>query len=390
MMLPLAAVTIGFISSLIVAEIVLRFLPYNEGLIVPAINDSQPLYHFVPNREFRYSQDWDMKNGRIRRTNNVGFLSDINYVSPPTKPVLAVIGDSFVEAVQVDWKESVHGRLHEKLTPNVDVYAFGAAYASFAQYLAWVRYAHHAFTPDMLVVNVVANDYDLPRVGMGGDEFSAGFRGMAYFAEDATGSLILKRSDRPTDPWWRGLLRRSALVAYLYRNLQVTALPEKLGMLWSVLTEPDGPSHYVANTDARVERERVARAQRHVDRFLDLLPHESGLPPERILIVLDGLRTELYDAAKLAAIQDSFPAVMHRYMAAAGIARGFEVRDLTPLFIERHEKTDDRFEFPFNGHWNANGHDVMATAVLSSRTLARTFPEVKSALVRRQTGAPSP
>ncbi len=374
----LIAVLVGILVPLSVAEVGLRFLPFNEGLIAPAINDDQPLYHFLPDRDFRYSQDWDMKNGRIRHANNLGFMSDIDYEPGSGRPLLAVIGDSFIEAVHVDWGETAQGRLYQKLSPAIDVYSFGAAYAALGQYLAWADYVRREFAPTMLVANIVGNDYDLPRAGDEGG-FSLGFSGMTTFIEDAAGNVVLKRTDRPAEPVWKRLLRHSALVSYLYRNLAITALPERIEMWWRAQGSTETSTAFVANTEAAADPERVARAKRHVDRFLDLLPEKSGLPPARILLIVDGLRTQIYDAAELASVQNSFPAVMNRYLAAEGTRRGFEVRDLTPLMVERHRRDGQRFEFPFNGHWNANGHDVMAEAVLTSQTFGHAFPGVEGA-----------
>jgi len=140
-------------------EVGLRFLPYNSGLVASYVDDTQPIYRFLPDRNTQYSQDWDMINSRIRRINKDGFLSDIEYDATDKRPLLVVVGDSYVEAIQVDWEESVQGYLHAALTPDIRVYAFGAAYASLAQYLSWAEFAHKSYAPDMLVVNIVGNDF---------------------------------------------------------------------------------------------------------------------------------------------------------------------------------------------------------------------------------------
>lgn len=372
----LTAILVGILIPLVVAEVGLRFLPFNEGLVVPAVSADQSLYHFLPDKDFRYSQDWDMKNDRVRHANNLGFLSDIDYEPGAGRPLLVVIGDSFIEAVHVDWDETAQGRLHQKLSPAVDVYSFGAAYAALGQYLAWADYVRREFDPGMLVVSIIGNDYDLPRAGDEGG-FSLGFRGMTTFIEDDAGNVVLTRTDRPAEPIWKRLLRHSALISYLYRNLSVTTVPERVRLWWRSQRTAETSTPFVANTDAATDPERVARAKRHVNRFLDLLPEKSGLPPARILLILDGLRTQLYDEAELASVENSFPSLMNNYLVAEGTRRGFEVRDLTSLMVERHRRTGQRFEFPFNGHWNANGHDVMAEAVLTSQTFGHAFPGVE-------------
>jgi hypothetical protein len=73
----------------------------------------------------------------------------------------------------------------------------------------------------MLIVNIVGNDF-LQKLPKEGEAYSGGFQGMAYFNEGKKGELILQRSDRPRESWTIRMLRKSALVAYLYRNLGIT------------------------------------------------------------------------------------------------------------------------------------------------------------------------
>ncbi len=368
--LTLITIAIGFAVPLVLAEIVLRFMPYNEGLVVAPMNEDGSVYRFVPDRDFSYSQDWDFKNARQRHVNNVGFLSDIDYEADSPLPLLAIIGDSYIEAIQVDWSETAQGRLSAALGDDMRVYGFGAAYAPLSQYLVWSRYVGQTFGPDMLVVNVVGNDFDESLMP---DDLQPGQRGMTFFTEDGDGALVLTPTPRPTESLVRQALRQSALVAYLYRNLQVGALPQMLAQRTTATDEDD--ALYAGNTAAEASEERLARSYLAVDQFLKLLPIESGLRPEQILITLDGLRPELYDPERLAAAQDSFAAQMMTFLWTQAASQGFEVINLQPLFIAHHDETGERFEFPFNNHWNATGHSILADAIRESATFARVFAE---------------
>jgi len=221
LIIKITVVALSFLATLLICELILRFLPYNSGIIASHVDDNQPVYRFLPEQITQYSQDWDMKNNRKRYVNKDGFLSNIEYEKNATRPLIVVIGDSFIEAMQVNWAKSAHGLLHQQLSPEVRVYSFGAAYASLAQYLAWASYAHTNYEPDMLIVNIVGNDF-LQKLPKEGEAYSGGFQGMAYFNEGKKGELILQRSDRPRESWTIRMLRKSALVAYLYRNLGIT------------------------------------------------------------------------------------------------------------------------------------------------------------------------
>jgi hypothetical protein len=368
----LVALLITTSVTLAVLEVMLRFLPYNSGMPASHVDDSQPIFRYYPDRDISYSQDWDMKGARVRHVNNAGFISDIDYDPEGGGPLLAIVGDSYIEAMQVDWRDTVQARLTAPLADHGRVYAFGAAYAGLAQYLTWAKFAHDSYKPDVLAVNVVGNDFlqPLPKPGQ---PFPGGFLGMSYFDEGGDGQLVLRRSNRARDGLMASILRRSALFSYAYRNLNITAAPGQLSaMMHRLLAKPEA-HRYIANTEARVDAGELALAKREVDLFLDLLPQAAGLPPQSIVISIDGIRPTLYDPAELARERDSFPAVMSAYLQAQARARGFEVVDLQPRFIAEHEKSGKVFEFPFNNHWNGNGHQVLAEAMSSSAAYAKVF-----------------
>ena len=90
--IKISAIALGGLVSFIILEVGLWFLPYNSGLVASQVDDRQPVYRFLADRDVRYSQDWDMKNSRIRHVNKDGFLSDIEYDAEDNRPLMAVIG----------------------------------------------------------------------------------------------------------------------------------------------------------------------------------------------------------------------------------------------------------------------------------------------------------
>ena len=65
---------------------------------------------FQPDREFTWSKGWDFAIRTEKRSKNHGFLKRLDY-SVSSGPLLAVIGDSYVEAAQVDDEDALHGQL---------------------------------------------------------------------------------------------------------------------------------------------------------------------------------------------------------------------------------------------------------------------------------------
>jgi hypothetical protein len=95
------------------------------------------------------------------------------------------------------------------------------------------------------------------------------------------------------------------------------------------------------------------------------VPERVGLPPDRVLFILDGFRhaTDLQPG--------SYFDLMRRAFMETAAAHGYEVIDLDTRFIPRHAATRERFDFFDDNHWNGLGHGVAAEAVLDSKLLAR-------------------
>ena len=119
---------------------------------------------------------------------------------------------------------------------------------------------------------------------------------------------------------------------------------------------------------------RVSASKRAVDAFLDLLPHYSGLDPERVVFVVDGMRPELYEDERLDEARGSYLDAMRRYFLANADRKGYETVDMQPRFIAHYREHGQRFEWPRNRHWNALGHERCFEAVAGSKMLATTFP----------------
>ena len=154
------AVTGSIVVWLLGAEMVLRFLPVATGLWALPVNASQPVFRFTPNRDFLFSRDWNFSLVNHGHVNNDGFINDENYAETDPRPLLAVVGDSYVEAAMVPNGKTFYRRLAEKLKQNGRVYSFGASGAPLSQYLVWAQYAAQKYRPAGLAIVVVGNDFD--------------------------------------------------------------------------------------------------------------------------------------------------------------------------------------------------------------------------------------
>jgi hypothetical protein len=355
----LLALALGGGGFLVVAEITLRFLPVSTPMRPRTVNEASPVFRYEPSRSFTFSRDWNFNVANRGWINNEGFVNDQDYDPDSPLPLLAVIGDSFIEAAMVPYSETAQGRLARDLEGRGRVYSFAASGAPLSQYLVWAEHARERFAPEALVISVVGNDFDesVARFGL--------YPGLHHFTPDESGAMGLVRVDFAPSSLGP-LVYSSAFGRYLLLNLKARTHFAKL-----FRSDPASQVEwFVGNTMAEYTPERLAETLAAVEAFFELLPGKSGLAPERVLFVVDGMRPELYDPPQLERAGTSFFGVVRARFIEQARARGHEVVDLQPAFMERFARDQERFEFPTDYHWNGAGHAVVADAVRSSKVFA--------------------
>lgn len=367
-MLAVASMALSLVALLLLLELGFRLLPVNEGLRGLSVDEQNPVFRFTPHRESVYSRGWNFSIVNRVRTNNYGFINDHDYDPALTTPLLAVIGDSFVEAVMVPFAQTGVARLADSVGAAGRVYGFGTSGSSLSQYLAYARYVRDTFHPTALTVVIVGNDFDESLRTYKNEP------GLHYFAESPGGELTLTRLDRPV-PWWRDLVGGSSLAMYLYVNLEIRDVWKRFAYRpgQSAISRP----RFVGNTAAEATAERVADSDRVIDAFLRQLPGMAGLPVSRIALVVDAPRPELYDASALEAVSDSYFSIMRAHLIDRARAGGFEVLDMQPAFLADYAQRRLRFEYPDDNHWNGTGHEVFARVVQGSKVYRDTFEVVQ-------------
>jgi hypothetical protein len=357
LMLNVLTVVVTIVVCLLAAEMVLRLLPVASSLRTLAVTPQSPVFRFTPNRDFVYSRDWDFILTNRGRVNNAGFVNNQDYRKDDPVPLLAVVGDSMIEASMVPYPHTLQGRLAKALEGKTRVYSFAASGAPLSQYLIWARHAVQDYGAQALLINVVGNDFDESHSAY------ATRPGFWHYVPDTNQQLNLRLFEyRPS------LLGRvavsSALGRYVIFNLQA-------GAAWISLKQFlfGGPAmaenRYAGNTAANAGVERLRRSLAAVDAFFRDLPSYAGLPPSRILFVVDGLRYPDVAAAAAGTYFDR----MRRALLEKAASLGYATIDLDPHFFEHHRRTGERMEFVSDAHWNSTGHGVAFNAVMVSRFL---------------------
>ncbi len=202
------AVLLSFVVAMMLAEVALRVLGVQKGGII-VMNDYWTGSSYIPNRELMNERE-----GRsLVRINSVGLHDHETTVAKPDGVFrIAFLGDSFIDARQVDLEEAVTEKLEKKLSEQgrYEVLNFGVNGFSTAQEYLRLREFAMPFEPDVVIFGLhTGNDirdnhkslsaYTRPFFHLtedGGLEFDAGFR-------DFTGwRFALRNEDSKT---WRAI-----------------------------------------------------------------------------------------------------------------------------------------------------------------------------------------
>lgn len=370
LLMALTASACGLLFVLALAEAVLRFLPVGQYSLDPAdINEANPILRFIRNGDFDFSVGPLLKLANRVHTNNDGFVNGQDYYPKAPGPLLAVVGDSYIQAQMLPWPATIQGVLAKRLAGAGRVYSFGASGSQLPQYLAYARYARDTYHPDMLAIVIVGNDFD---ESLWEYKRAPGFH---YLERDSDGRPRLVLAPwSPTHATWlhavgsRLGLRNLALVRYLRENV-----PQAEAGLTRLFGGTD--STFVGNSRAEASPERVRKSLIAIDDFLTLLPEMSGLEPKRVVLILDGMRPEIYSTASLTKAQSSYVAIMRRALLEKAQAAGFPILDMQPVFLGDFATNGQHFEWPgLDGHWNERGHALAAQEVAGTTVFKATFP----------------
>jgi hypothetical protein len=344
---------LGCVCAISTAEVVLRPLPVTSGRTLIGPDSAITVRRWEPDRPYIHSVGWRLDDVHWGRTNNIGFTNPQPYVDERT-PVVGVVGDSFVEAEALDYEQTFFGIVGRELGDRARVYSFGIARAGLSEYLALASVARDRFHPAVMVFNIVQgdvseSDFDrLPR-----------YPGMHYFrrqgdAIDWTEQPFSRETRRST-------LKRSALLRYIYMNLQLSLKPKLLAKRAFAGSEPASGT---TSTDPMASGWII-------DAFLDRIGDASGLASDRILLLLDSDRSFAHGLPR-----DEHEDEIRRLIMSKSAARGIRCLDLEPAFrddfAEDHQPLD---WFPQDRHWNPHGHAVVADAA---------YPEILELLYHRR------
>lgn len=338
----------GLLALLLVLEALFRLLPTSTASLTGYYIDPDILSYPVGHR-WTSSTGWDMRNAQRLKANNLGFVSDIDFVANPNAVVL--IGDSYIEASMLPASSRPGAQLQRELADR-PVYAMGAPGTALLDHAERIRYAATTLQARDFVVFMEPGDVEQSLCGSGNVHSQC-------LAPD---TLLRQRQRQAEASTLKQYLRHSALAQYLVSQLKVQ--PAKLLTTAFARQIPHGgPDAPVASAAARESSPPAAASYANELRIADRVADEflrtvQDYAPGRVLIVVDGQRppTVLRKPSTLAA--------SGRFVQRARDA-GLPVLELDGAFGAHHASSDRSLSLsPYDGHLNELGV-ALATAAIA-------------------------
>ena len=309
-----------------------------------------------------------------KKTNDIGQFSNSNFSNlgdqSNYKNRFLTIGDSYVEALQVDNSKS----FHEVIGENKEYFStsIGASGNAFPQYLVHLMYANKSTNLDKvtLLIPVISNDFHRSFAA-----YSSTLAG-AYFNEDQEGYPIIfyPLTNNIKTSFRRLVLNNSALARYLLFNVGIYRAFHNYPFCLITGLNCYNASDVRANV-IEVSEEENPKKYRYgylaTDIFLDevnkLRPSQQN--KLQTVFIVDGDRQNIYNSG---ISKSEFFDKQRNYFIKKARSMGFTVLDLDPVFRKHFAKSPIKFNFDHDNHWNAHGHSVVAEEVLKLNSIIST------------------
>ena len=338
------------VSSLIILEIIFRFLPVSDAFGTTISNYDKPVMHFKKNSLVRRQTGFNFKHVVKKKTNNYGYFTDLKFEKKnKKKDIIAIIGDSFVEASQVKNIDTFHGLLNSNVL-DFSFYPIGVSGAPLSQYLLFAEFATKEFDPIGYIFPIIANDFD---------ESWLKFKNTPGFQHfDLEGKLkITDYSESKV----RKILSKSALIRYLFLDLKIfyqfAEILNRTNYDKKILAEK-------ASNQKEIEIDKKIFSIKAIDIFFAELKKITKEKP--VLFVLDGDKESIYNNKNKRNYEDFRQSAFKYLINNKNKYSNFFILDLQNIFYENWIENNIRFDYLYDGHWSEYGHDIVFNSIQNS------------------------
>ena len=372
-LLNLGVLCLGILLALALGEGLARYLhPLStvEYRIDPEVGQI-----LVSDQKSRWvNQDYDV----MIHTNSAGFHDVEHELKKPHGVYrIVVLGDSFIEALQLPIQEGfsqqLERMLQEEKGTRVEVINLGTSGNGPSQYFRMLEVKGLNYKPDLVVMAVLPdNDFRDSYQALSGAVFKP------YYSIHADGKLqYIPPQSSGVGATLRPILRQSAFLHLLRQGIATMRMESwfaSAGLLapagdkdqslghamipeeWYVyVSSPPEPWPDAYRVTLRMIKESKELAEEHGAQFLVMLIASTQTVEQRWELALRS-----YSEAKMVTWDFGKP---YREIVALGNQWGFASISLLEPFQRDFRATGQSHSWPHDGHWNQRGHKLAAEVV---------------------------
>ncbi len=351
------------LASLLVCLLFLEFVVFKYFFIPDDVLPNVTIENVVRyqpnvNAVFRHPD----RSRSVVRINQDGWnsaFSSYRLVKNPGVLRIAVVGDSYVHGAFVNVEQGFAHQLQKQMRENglnTEVYRFGMDGAPLSQYLHMLRNSVVQFNPDIVIIPLIHNDFD-EIYRMIGTRYNSSF---LKIGRDAKGRIV-EIPPRSFRPGMADFFRHFRTFRYLYYETGAYLHLKKYisGLFWGKKAEfqTEFISSAIDIRNIKGEEENIVFYTRYVLNRIKALAEARNF---KLLFVMDGVREAVYDGQSASAYEVG---KLNRIAAELCAQLNLPFIDLQESFAADFSKNRNRFEFPFDWHWNAAGNRIVADAI---------------------------
>jgi hypothetical protein len=270
----------------------------------------------------------------------------------PDKTRIAVIGDSYVEALQVDYQNSSSEVLLDFLGREYfEVYRFGISGAPLSHYLYILEKEVIQYSPHMVVLNIVHNDF-IESMGTLEGTYTDSF---STFRMNSVGKLVTE----PPMPYKKSFvwyLKQSATFRYVYVRMKFIPRLITKAIMAKCCSKIRKDNEY---KESLTHDNRIQRIKAIAHKAMAMLSTLSQIHDFIVLIVIDADRAAIVNNSGLGEAISSQEMLINRMLSDLAKQYEFLFLDLQPIVVSDYRVNGKRFNFNNDYHWNDYMHSLV-------------------------------
>ncbi len=269
-------------------------------------------------------------------------LYDYNERLNRTNPMVALIGDSYLEGYWSDLNDHIDILMHEKSEKQVDFYSFGTWGAMLSQYLVISQDVISRYQPDVIVVFLNEDDAK-----------GSLYTPESHFLFCHTIESLENQELSSVPPQ---LLTTSRLVPILLRSATLRYLKTNRNLAFLARGAVVDPNANLSSGADVIEEETLDSTTVFVTEYLLDQFNSLGVP---VIFVADGPRAPLYEGeTEITGYPDC---ILIQQLCDS--RENLQFIDLMPFFQKDWDESHTMFSSEENPHWDGYGNLVVAEAI---------------------------